>query len=149
MNAVICLFKLLGCKLKPKLWNTETPLMHDKVLLALLNNWKLKESKRILPLQQRTNVDVFCFPLCSERSTKRQDIGSYISICIHMGREWERESTSDKGTPPAVTNSSLNWPFITNKCLSFEKIKTNFENWEQTVFPSVSSPCQQLPMYNA
>jgi len=25
-------------------------------------------------------------------------------------KKW-RKRTSDKGTPPAVTNSSLNWPF--------------------------------------
>ena len=42
-----------------------------------------------------------------------------------MQREREREReggrTSDNGTPPAVTNSSLNMPFIRNKYLSIQE----------------------------
>jgi hypothetical protein len=36
-------------------------------------------------------------------------------------RERERERTSDKGTPPAVTNSSLYWPYIKNKSIATQE----------------------------
>lgn len=39
------------------------------------------------------------------------------SKCWKAYIDWNKRkrSTSESGTPPAVTNSSLNWPFITPK----------------------------------
>jgi hypothetical protein len=44
-----------------------------------------------------------------------------VLVTLENERERERERTSDKGTPPAVTNSSLYWPYIKNKSIATQE----------------------------
>ena len=67
-----------------------------------------------LPLQQKIDGAVACFPLSSARSIegmiKSVSMTKLQNTQTNTDREREGGSTSDNGTPPAVTNSSLNIP---------------------------------------
>ena len=85
-------------------------------------------SKAIIPPQQRIDVAGFGSPWCSEISEKspvspfQERKRSTVTYMIHpqqyiqlktleaqrFTKKRDKYSTSDNGTPPAVTNSSLN-----------------------------------------